>query len=767
MKEQSITTRAFKSDKTTTIVHTTTIISEDKETISDNEYDSQGHHGSHSVVDGMKKTLQDYWFPFHTTEYSDENVEEEEKQAHHPPHFEANSVMRRAYDYWKSLTQDAEEAAKEAVTKAREARDATSKEAKWAIFGYKKEAREAYEAAEQNYRDALAKAERIHEEALEKARTHWFQQSDSTQIEVSEKHHLGDKVGDVVHKNWEKFKAAVDSLASNPPKYACSPSSQYWFSRQNPAADSGWDCREIWERPSNHKYDNNMLKALPKKHVSSDKVQSILESLFYQAGQKAKDVSSSTSYDMKSVKDYYQSALDRISRNELGAVGDLDSLVDKIKAKLDEAKYYEEQTESWLTSQWNAVVDSTGDLKDQYDRVFKDAVQGVKKSRTDAYTAFLTELQTSASAARSNIEEALENAKRDASADKAKVQKAIHDAASSFSNALKETEAKMKTARKNSYDAAIETFNKGTAQLKAKLEAAAKVVRQSGSSISYHASKSVSSAAAKASQSGEGLRKDASRKLGEVKDKASEGYDRATASLGAMWGTTTPVSSLTKVHDSYMQLLSGTRNTLFGSYSGTTTSSSGNHEPSSMYGAVTALYLLFLVRQIWLRRKCCAESATHGGVKLTTRELHHSHNRSHGSDSELAEDQSSKHGKHSYRHHDSSRSSSSSLHQDEHQNYHYNNSFEAVLKAFTSVAPMTMIFLVLLELTGFTRIGLHTLFVGLAVSQLFRWSYFNDVMRQLGIVGEAVSGIREIGYCLAWTVFALAGAANALNFAAS
>ena len=80
-----------------------------------------------------------------------------------------------------------------------------------------------------------------------------------------------------------------------------------------------------------------------------------------------------------------------------------------------------------------------------------------------------------------------------------------------------------------------------------------------------------------------------------------------------------------------------------------------------------------------------------------------------------------------------------------------------------------MILLVLLELAGFTRIGLHTLFAGLVTSQLLQCGYFNGLMEQLGILDSAQSEVmlgrsaREMGSCLAWTVFGLAGAANAIK----
>ncbi|KAI1307882.1 hypothetical protein EDD11_004354 [Mortierella claussenii] len=799
MGAQSISTHTVKSDATTTIVErTTTIISEHDEIFADDDHDNDSHdyhrHPSgRSVVQEVKKTLKDYWFPSHATGQSDnakldEDEDEEDEsslQQQDPSHFGPNSVMRRAYDYWKSLTHDAEESAKELVIKAREARDEAAKEAKWAMFGYKKEAREAYEAAEQKYRDALAAAEKAHEEALEKARSRWFQQADCTQKEVGDKTHAGgDEVNQLTHKKWDKFKAAVDSLAFNPPKYACSPSSQYWFSRQNPAADSGWDCREIWDHSSHHDHGHSVLKTLPKKHLPKEKVHSVLEGLINQANLKAKNAPSATSFEptLKPVKAYYQGILDRISRNEKNAVQELNTVDDKIREKLNEAKYREEQTESWLISQWNAVIDNAGDAKGQYERAFKNAIQDIKKSRTDAYTAITNNLQKSVNTARTNIKNTLKNAKPGVDVDEHEIQKVIQDASLTFTDTLKKAEAKIKAAPKKAYDNAVESFNRDTAQLKARLEAAAHVAKKSGSSISHHASKSVSSHAARASQSGQDFRKDASRKLDEarrsadaIKSKASSKYDRATASVNSMWGAATPFAPLDKVQESYHQLLGDARSNFFGHHNVL----HSYNELSSFYGALTALYLLFLARQIWLRRKCCpAEKEAHGDLQVTKRGRRNSHNHNH--DAESSDDQHhhhshhDRHGKHSHhehgKHEEHGLAHRHSRHHNEHYGHHHHpNSFSAVLKTFTSVVPMTLVMLVLLELAGFSRVALHTLFAGLLASQFLRWGWFNNVMEQLGILdsalGEAVAGqsAREMGCYLAWTVFALAAAANAIN----
>jgi hypothetical protein len=56
----SIHTHTVKYDVTTTIVaRTTTIISEHKDVFS--ESDNHHNHPGHGVVEGVKKTLKDYW----------------------------------------------------------------------------------------------------------------------------------------------------------------------------------------------------------------------------------------------------------------------------------------------------------------------------------------------------------------------------------------------------------------------------------------------------------------------------------------------------------------------------------------------------------------------------------------------------------------------------------------------------------------------------------------------------------------------------------
>ncbi|KAF9902797.1 hypothetical protein EC991_004532 [Linnemannia zychae] len=763
MGQETISTHTLKSDAVTTIIaRTTTIVSEHEEVIPDSR---------ESVVEGVKKTLRDYWFPgSHGSDDEDDNdhhhhensVGQQHNLNHHhaadPSLFGSNNVMRRAYDYWKSLTKDAEETAKDLVIKAKEARDEAAKEAKWAMFGYKKEAREAFEAAEEKYRQALAAAEKVHEDAHEKARSRWFQQADCTQKEVGEE--AKDATEELTHKKWDRFKAAVDSLAFNPPKYACSPSSQYWFSRQNPAADSGWDCREIWDHPNHNDHGHSILKSLPKKELSIDKVHGTLSGLLAQAGLKAKNSPSATSFDasLKSVKDAYQALLDRVARNEKGAAEELDSFVDKVKAKINEAKYLEEQTDSWLTSQWNAVIDNAGDTKDQYERVFKNSLRSIKRARNDIYNSLSNGLFKSIQTARNNIKESIRLTKDDS--DKSRLHSVLQEASQGFTNALKETEAKIKAAPKHAYDNAIESFNRDTAQVKAKLEHAAEAARKSGSSISHHASKSVSS-----------VIYDAKKSADSIKDRASSKYDRATASVSSIWGSATnaPFAPLTRVQDSYHQMLDDAKTNLFGNHGH---NAGVRHDANSLYGALTALYLMYLARKIWLRRSACkAWKASHGDLHLTRRgssSRRHSHSSESSQEHHEHHEHRDKHGKHK-QHGDGDNHQVATHSHSHHSKHAHTNSFGAILTKYTSLFPITMILLTILELAGFSRVGLHTLFAGLITSQLLQCGLFNNLMEQLGILdgslGDGVSthAVREMAHCLSWTVFGLTAAANAIK----
>ncbi|KAF9993975.1 hypothetical protein BGZ65_010433, partial [Modicella reniformis] len=525
MGAEAISTHTVKNDATTTIVtRTTTIVSEHEEILAEPKAPSSG-----GVVENVKRTLRDYWFPSHSTQEDDDDDGEDESNSmteilHDPSLLRNNSVVRRAYDYWKSLTQDADEEAKKLVIEAKKARDEAAAEARWSILGYKREAREAYEAADKKYREALAAAERVHDEAHEKAKSKWFQAVDTTEHEVGE---LKDKASEVTHQKWDRFKSAVNSFAFNPPKYGCSPSSQYWFSSQ---PSTGWDCREIWDHPSRHDHRHVSIKSLPKKYLPIDRVHDTLIDLWQQAANKAKNapsVSSSFESSLKPVKDYYYSVLDRVYRNEQGAIEELDALVDKIKAKLNEAKYYEEQTDAWLTSQWNAVIDNAGESKGQYERALKKSLKNIKHSRDESYKSLLNNLHRSVQNARTSVHDAYHATKNQA--DKSTLHKAIKDATESFTTTIKDAEAKAKAAPRNAYNDAIEAFNRDTAQLKAKLEHAASVASKSASSASLHASKSGTSVIHQASKSASSLSAQASKSASSLSHQASKSISSAAS----------------------------------------------------------------------------------------------------------------------------------------------------------------------------------------------------------------------------------------------
>ncbi|KAF9967558.1 hypothetical protein BGZ70_009099 [Mortierella alpina] len=702
---ETISTHTVKNDATTTIVtRTTTIVSEHEEVLAEPK-----EHG-HSVVENVRQTLRDYWFPSHASEDEDEDDELEEPEPHQDPSlFRGNSVMRRAYDYWKTLTQDADQAAKDMVIQAKRARDEAAIEAKWAFLGYKKEAREAYEEADKKYREALAFAEKVHEEAHEKAKSKWFQAVDTTEKEVGE---IKDQASEVTHKKWDQFKSAVNSMAFNPPKYGCSPSSQYWFSRQNPAADSGWDCREIWDHPSRHDHRHHAIKTLPKKHLSIDRVHDTLTSLFTQAGHKARNAPSATSFEthLKPVRDQYHRALD----------------LDKIKAKLNEAKYFEEQTDAWLTSQWNAVIDNAGDTKDQYERVFKNALKSIKNTRTDIYNTLLNSLQRNINSARNNINEAVRATKNQA--DKSRVHKAVQDASDSFSSAVKEAEVKIKAAPKHAYDHALDTFHRDTAQLKAKLEKAASTASKSGDAKNFV----------------DEAQRSASSKYQEAADKARSGYEHATASASSLWGSATPHSTLHKVQHSYHTAIGNVHSHWFGDHV------DNEMSVSSVYGALLAIYFLFLANRIWrsrrLSRMADPSEKTFNVVKNGHAGDTVGSNKHPNGDSATATIETYKR-----------KSSAEEALEKE------RNSFGTVLVQFTSVVPVTLILLVLLELAGFSRVALHTLFVGLVTSQVLQGGLLNNILTQMGIVDGVHASGRDIGTYLSWAVLGLAAVANAIK----
>ncbi|KAF9101864.1 hypothetical protein BGX27_011293 [Mortierella sp. AM989] len=767
MGTETISTHTVKDGATTTIVtRTTTIVSEHEEVLESPKEPTRG------VVENVRQTFRDYWYPSHTDETEDDD--DSDSDIHHDPSIlKRNSVLRRAYDYWKTLTQDADEASKKLVTEAKKARDEAAAEAKWAILGYKKEAREAYEAAEKKYQEALAAAERVHHEAHEKAKSKWFQVVDTTEREVE---NVKDQVGDVTHEKWDRFKAAVNSLAFNPPKYGCSPSSQYWFSRHEPT--TAWDCREVWDHPSRHDHRHQSIKTLPKKYLPIEKVHDTLVSLFRQAGSKAKTAPSVSSFEssLKPARDYYHKVLDGIYRGEKGALEELDLMADKIKEKINEAKYYEEQTDSWLTSQWNAVIDNAGDAKSQYERAFKNNIKSIKNTRAEIYNSLLNNLQKNINTARNNIHNAY-NATKD-QADKSRLHKAIQDATESFSMAIKDTEAKIKAMPRNAYDTAIETFNQDTDYLRAKLEHAATVASKSASSASHHASKSGSSAIHKASKSASSIssrasksasslsqhasksvssavtratddakdfvddaQKEASRKYHAATDKARDGYEHATASVSSMWGSATPFSSapIQRAQESYHRLVGNVHNQWFNDDEQNETSA------TSVYGAALAIYFIFLAHRIWRNRylnrmadprqttvtvvKNGSEQALSNGDQVTTTKIEKFQGRPSAEDALEIE----------------------------------RNSFGSVLTQFTSVVPVSLILLALLELGGFSRIALHSLFIGLVTSQLLQGGVLNDVLKQLGIVDGVHASGRDIGTYMSWVVLGLAALANGIK----
>ncbi|KAF9149173.1 hypothetical protein BG015_009045 [Linnemannia schmuckeri] len=782
LEAETVSTHTVKNDATTTIVtRTTTIVSEHQEILAEPKDSSPG------VVENVRRTFRDYWFPshhhHHEAEDDDDDGDDEADttQYRDPARWKVNGVMRRAYDYWKTLTQDADEAAKELVIEAKKARDEAAAEARWAYLGYKREAREAFEAADKKYKDALAAAERVHEEAHEKAKHKWFQAVDSTEKEVGE---IKDQASEATHRKWDKFKSAVNSLAYNPPKYTCYPSgSQYWFSTGPSPAGTSWDCREIWDHPRRNDHSHLSIKTLPKKHLPLEKVHDTLTGLFSQAGIKAKHAPSASSFEagLKPVRDQYHSLLDRVGRADEKAIDELDEMVDKIKSKLNELKFYEEQTDSWLTSQWNAVIDNAGDHKDHYERVFKNTLKNVKNTRTEAYNSLLNNLQRTINTSRNNINEAIRATKD--SADKSRVHKAVQDANNAFTTTLKDAEAKIKSAPRNAYDTAIETFNRDTAYLKAKLEHAAHVASKSASSASYHASKSGSSISQHASKSGasalhhasksgssalheasksasslsnhasrsassavhrvtsdaKSLADDAESKYHSATDKARQGYEHATASINSMWGsaTDTPRSQVHKVKAGYHKTLDGVHRHWFAD-----TEEPHELNVSSVYGSVLAIYFIYLAFRIWraksLARMSDPKQKTFTVVKNTD------HANGAGEHTATIEKYRTK------------PSAEEALEKER-------DSFGTVLLQFTSVVPVTLILLVLLELSGFNRAALHTLFLGLITAQVMQGGLFNDALKLMGIVDGVHASGRDVGTYISWSVLALAALANAVK----
>ncbi|KAG0327359.1 hypothetical protein BG004_002783 [Podila humilis] len=769
MTAETISTHTVKNDATTTIVtRTTTIVSEHQEI----HAEPAEHDQSTGVARGVRKTLRDYWFPSQTQHNNDRDDDPDDDDITRPDQdpslLPGNSVTRRAYDYWKSLTQDATEIAKNRVIEAKRARDEARREARWAYFGFKREAREALEKAEAKYYEALAAAEKAYSEAHEKAKSKWFQAVDKTEQEVGQ---IADQADDITHRKWDRFKAAVNSLAFNPPKYGCSPSSQYWFSRMNPAADSGWDCREIWDHSSRDDHRHHMLKNLPKKNISVDRLHDTFTQLYTQAAQKAKSAPSSTSFDviLKPIKDHYHSLLHRVSRNEQEAVDDLDQLAEKLKAKLNEAKYYEEQTDAWLAAQWNTVIDNAGDAKKQYEKVFRSTLKAIERARNEIYSNLEINLQRSISQARSNIHEAIKDTKDQA--DKSRVHHAVQDAMDSFSHVLIDAEAKINAAPKNAYQHAIETFNKDTALLKDKLQHAAKQASRSassvahdasktgssvshkasksGASISDHASRSVSSLAHKASASGSSLSRQASKsassaahqithdaksfvhdageRIDDAKDAANSMYESATASVSSKWTQATPLAPLYKAQESAHRLLIGAKDTWF------TEPMQGDANTSSIYAAVLAVYMVHVAYKLWLRRNLTrmrdpgakSYSVVSPGDKL---------------EQEM--------GRPDVEEITPLKSAS-------------RNPFLTVLAQFLSVVPSTLLLLAFLEISGFSRMALHGLALCLLTAQILAGDWLSEIVGRPGMV----PGINtNVGAFLSVLIFAVALTANLVNW---
>ncbi|KAF9337585.1 hypothetical protein BG006_003980 [Podila minutissima] len=791
MASETISTHTVGNDATTTIVtRTTTIVSEHEE-IHAEPVENEPHLVG--VVKGVRKTLRDFWFPSNIHDHTDDN-DEDEKEDHTEPHQDpsllpGSSVMRRAYDYWKTLTRDATETAKDRVLEAKKARDEAAIEARWAILGYKREAREALEKAEAKYREALAAAEMAHNEAHEKAKSKWFQAVDKTEEEVGK---FTDHIDDVTHKKWDRFKAAVDSLAFNPPKYGCSPSSQYWFSRQNPAADSGWDCREIWDHPSRSDHGHHNLKNLPKKHLSLDKVHDTFVQLYSQAVQKAKSAPSATSFEasVKPVKDYYVNVLSRISRNEQDAINEFDQVVDKIKARLNEAKYYEEQTDAWLTAQWNTVADNAGDTKKQYEKAFRNSLKSIQNARTETYNSLLSNLQRSVNMARNNINEAIKATKDQA--DRSRVHHAVQEASDSFTHVVHDAEVKIKAAPKDTYQRAIDTFNKDTALLKDKLQHAAEVASKSASSaahkasksgssvshkaaksgasivdhatrsaksvaleasksassLSHHASKSASSAVNQITEDAKTLVDDAAKKVQDAKNSANSKYqsatdhvrheyDHATASVTSMWSEATPLAPLHRAQESCRLWLSNAHDTWFDN-------TSEKLNVSSVYGALLMVYLLVAGYRVWTHRnlnRMRDPKVKPFGVVESEDQL----------EKELSNGSNGNHGKGKIAKHKARPSKEEDLETKHNALFH-------VARQFLTTSVVILALLAYLERSGLNPLVLHSLFVGLATAQILQAGWLNEALCRVGVIDGVHTTGREVGNNVAYIVFGFAAA---------
>ncbi|KAG0057457.1 hypothetical protein BGZ83_010025 [Gryganskiella cystojenkinii] len=769
MTHETLSTHTVKDGATTTIVtRTTTIVSEHTEVLAEPVDKVPG------VVENVRKSLRDYWFPSsssftsHTADHEDdddENDEDEPEPHQNPSLFRDNSVMRRAYDYWRSLTQDADEVAKKLVIEAKITRDKAAAEAKWAYLGYKKEAREAFEVAEKKYQDALAYAERVHDEAHEHAKSKWFSAVDKTEQEVGA---IKDEASEITHKKWDRFKAAVNSMAFNPPKYGCSPSSQYWFSRQNPALDSGWDCREIWDHPARNDHRHQSLKQLPKKQLPIEKVHDTLTDLFHQAGKKSRSASPSSALttfetSLKPLRDYYHNLLARVSRGEEEAVEELDLVADKIRAKLNEAKFYEEQTDAWLSSQWAAVIHNAGDTKNEYERAFKNTITTIKKTRAEIYNALLNNLQRNVNLARNNIKQALRTTKDNQAERAHKLQVAVKDATDNFISTIREADAKIKAAPKKMYDIAIESYEKETAHLRAKLEHAASVASKSATSMSNKASKSATSISNKASKSGFSIAHQASKSASSAAARASksvssavhratddaksivedatdnirEGYEQASATASSIYGSATPFTH--KVHDKYRKSLDDAKSNLF------TQPTTNEMDVSTVYGLLLLLYVVFMSYRVWVGKK--AKRMTDPSEKSFSviKSVPQSNG---GGTNSVAESDAVAIEKFKQR-----PALETALENDR-------NWLGEAFVQYAAPLPMTLVLLMLLELGGCNPTVLHSLGAGIATAQLFQFGFFDGAMTKMGMIDGVNTTGREVGIYLSWAAIAVAAFVN-------
>lgn len=89
--------------------------------------------------------------------------------------------------------------------------------------------------------------------------------------------------------------------------------------------------------------------------------------------------------------------------------------------------------------------------------------------------------------------------------------------------------------------------------------------------------------------------------------------------------------------------------------------------------------------------------------------------------------------------------------------------FGNVMTQFTSFVPVTLILLILLELAGFSRVAVHSLFIGLVTSQLLQGGVLNELLLKMGVVDGVHASGRDIGVYMSWAVLGLAALANAVK----